>query len=376
MLKRTPLFEVHQKAGARLVEFGGWLMPLHYTGIVSEHLAVRRAAGVFDVSHMGEVLVQGPAAAAFLNHVLTNDIRKLSPGRGQYTLLCNANGGVMDDLYAYQLGDALFLLVVNAARTEADLAWLRGRAAVFAGPDALQVEDASNDYAALAVQGPRVREFLASCVLGRSVAGAAVDGVTALKKNQIAEFAGLGGRLLVACTGYTGEDGFEILGGAETIRQLWERLIEVGQGCALQPCGLGARDTLRTEMGYPLYGHELDEETTPLEAGLGAFVAMNKGDFVGRAALAAQSRDGVGKHAVAFKLAEKSPPPRPGYAIWADGTPIGKVTSGTQSPSLGVGIGLGYVPTGYAQAGGEVEVEIRARRFPAVIVRKPIYQPA
>lgn len=373
-LRQTPLFDIHQKAGARLIEFGGWLMPLHYAGIVVEHLAVRQAAGLFDISHMGEVLVRGRAAAAFLNHVLTNDIRKLSPGRGQYTLLCNEGGGVIDDLYAYQLAEEMFLLVVNAARTEADVAWLERWAAVFAGRDALVVEDASSRYAAIAVQGPRARELVAQCVPDLAFAGTAAECVTALQKNRLALLAGPTGELLVACTGYTGEDGFEILGTADAIRRLWVRLLELGSAHGLQPCGLGARDTLRTEMGYPLYGHELDERTSPIEAGLGAFVAADKGDFVGRPVLAAHKLGAATKRCIAFRMAEKAPPPRPGYVILADGKPVGNVTSGTSSPSLGVGIGLGYVAGVCAQPGTRLEIEVRGRTFPAQVVSKPIYR--
>jgi aminomethyltransferase len=372
MLKRTPLFEAHRKLGARLVEFGGWEMPVQYTGIVEEHLAVRQAAGLFDISHMGEVTASGAAAAAFLNHALTNDIRKLAPGQGQYTLLCNERGGVIDDLYAYRLTDEVYLLIINAARIEADVAWLQARAAEFAGRGELRMTDASHNYAAVAVQGPRVREFIDACIPGASNAGTRVAQITDLKKNQIGGFPFHNASVLVARTGYTGEDGFEIIGSDDSVRQIWDTILGVGGPFGVKPCGLGARDTLRTEVCYPLYGHELDENTTPIEAGLGFFVALDKGEFIGRTTLATQKADGVRKKCVAFKMTGKSAPPRPHYAIWANGARVGEVTSGTQSPSLGTGIGLGCVPPELAVAGTALEIEIRGKRAAAVVVRKPI----
>lgn len=372
MLKRTPLFEAHQQLGGRLVEFGGWEMPVQYTGIVDEHLAVRQAAGIFDISHMGEVTVSGTAATAFLNHVLANDIRKLAPGHGQYTLLCNAHGGVIDDLYAYRLSAETYLLIINAARIAADVAWLEAQASSFAGPGELRMTDASHNYAAIAVQGPRVREFIDACIPGASVSGARVSRVTALQKNQIGGFPCHNAAVLVARTGYTGEDGFEIIGSDNSIRGVWADVLRAGQSSGVKPCGLGARDTLRTEMGYPLYGHELDEQTTPIEAGLGFFVALDKGEFNGRATLAAQKAKGVRKKCIAFKMTGKSAPPRPHYAIWARGAAVGEVTSGTQSPSLNLGIGLGYVPPELAGADTAIEIEIRGKRTAAVVVRKPI----
>ena len=373
-LNRTPLFTAHQQLGAKLIDFGGWEMPVQYTSIVEEHLAVRQAAGIFDISHMGEVTVSGAAAADFLNRTLTNDVRKLASGQGQYTLMCNERGGAIDDLYVYRLCDEVYLLIVNASRVKADVAWLQSRAATFPQRSGLQLTDASHNYAALAVQGPRVKEFINDCVKGASISAARVERATDLRKNQIGEFHFEHGGVLVSRTGYTGEDGFEIIGSDKAIQQVWDKILAAGRSFGLKPCGLGARDTLRTEVCYPLYGHELDENTTPMEAGLGFFVSLDKGDFIGRAILAEQKAKGTGRKLAAFKMSGKSAPPRPHYPIWANGVRVGDVTSGTQSPSLGIGIGMGYVPPGLAKPGTEIEIEIRGKRSPALVVARPIYR--
>jgi len=374
MLKRTCLFAAHQSLGGRLIEFGGWEMPVQYTSITDEHLAVRNAAGIFDISHMGEVTVSGAAAAEFLNSILTNDIRRLAPGEGQYTLMPNERGGVIDDLYAYRLSEEVFLLIINASRIEPDVGWLQARAAVFSRRSELRLTDASHNYAAVAVQGPRVKDFIDACLPGASVSGMRVDRVTGLKKKQIAGFPFEKGGVLVSRTGYTGEDGFEIIGSDEAIRQAWEKILAAGRPAGIKPCGLGARDTLRTEVCYPLYGHELDEETTPMEAGLGFFVALDKGEFCGRAVLAAQKTGGTRKKLVAFKMTDKSAPPRPCYPIGTNGTDVGIVTSGTQSPSLGIGIGMGYVPPELARPDTKIEIGIRGKRFGGVVVSRPVYK--
>lgn len=374
MLKRTTLFAAHQELGARLIDFGGWEMPVQYTSITDEHLAVRKAAGLFDISHMGEVTVSGTAASAFLNQTLTNDIRKLSPGDGQYTLMCNERGGVIDDLYAYCLSEGVYLLIINAARIEVDVAWLQAQGTQFAAADRLQVGDASHNYAAVAVQGPRVKEFINDCLPGASISAMRVDCVTDLKKNQMGGFPCSHGSVLVSRTGYTGEDGFEVVGSDEAIRHVWDAVLEQGAAVGVKPCGLGARDTLRTEVCYPLYGHELDENTTPIEAGVGFFVSLDKGDFIGRSVLAEQKANGVRKKCVAFKMTEKSAPPRSHYPIWAGGAKVGEVVSGTQSPSLGIGIGMGYVPPELGKADTRIEIEIRGRRSAAVVVAKPLYR--
>lgn len=374
MLKRTPLFAAHQKLGAKFVDFGGWEMPIQYTSITDEHLAVRKAAGIFDISHMGEITVSGAASADFLNYVLTNDIRKIGPGEGQYTLMCNERGGVIDDLYAYALSHGVYLLIVNASRVREDVSWLQQHMAQFRRSDELCMTDASHNYAAVAVQGPRVKEFIDSCIAGASNCALRAPRVTALKKNQIGGFLFNGHDVLVSRTGYTGEDGFEIVGNDKPVQGVWDTLLEAGKPFGIKPCGLGARDTLRTEVCYPLYGHELDENTTPIEAGLGFFVSLDKGDFIGRAVLAEQKAKGVPKKCAAFRMTDKSAPPRPQYPIWAEGSRVGEVVSGTQSPSLNVGIGMGYMPPEFAKAGTAIEIEIRAKRSPAIVVQKPIYK--
>ena len=376
-LKRTPLFEIHQKLGGRLVEFGGWEMPVQYTSIMDEHQAVRKSAGIFDISHMGEVLVSGARAAEFLNRTLTNDIRKLAPGEGQYTLMCNERGGVIDDLYAYRLAAAEYLLIINASRIDADVAWLEVQRAAFGAGDALQLRNVSDETGAVAVQGPHVAGFIDQCLPGPSAGGTAVSRTSELKKNEIARFDFGGQPVWLGRTGYTGEDGFEVVAPAARIAAVWTKIMEAGRAHGLQPAGLGARDTLRTEVCYPLYGHELDENTTPIEAGLGFFVALDKGDFTGRPTLAAQKAGGPARKCVAFKMMERSAPPRPHYPIWSagpDAAVIGEVVSGTQSPSLGIGIGMGYVKSEFARRETQIEIEIRGRRAPAMIVPKPLYK--
>jgi aminomethyltransferase len=374
MLKRTALFSAHQKLGAKLIDFGGWEMPVQYTSITDEHLAVRSAAGIFDISHMGEVTISGAAAEEFLNHVLTNDVRKLTPGLGQSTLMCNERGGVVDDLYAYKLSEQVFLLIINASRIEADVAWLDAQVAKFPRQNELRLTDASHNYAAVAVQGPSVKDFINDCFNGASSSAKRVNCVTDLKKNEIGGFHFEHGSVLVSRTGYTGEDGFEITGSDEAIQHAWDKVLEIGKPFGIKPCGLGARDTLRTEVCYPLYGHELDEETTPIEAGVGFFVSLDKGEFNGRKFLAEQKTNGVKKKLVAFKMTDKSAPPRPRYPIWANGASVGEVVSGTQSPSLGIGIGMGFVPPEFAKPDTMIEIEIRGKRFAAVVVPKPIYK--
>jgi aminomethyltransferase len=351
MLKRTALFSAHQKLGAKLIDFGGWEMPVQYTSITDEHLAVRNAAGIFDISHMGEVTVSGAGAEEFLNRTLTNDIRNLAPGDGQYTLMCNEHGGVIDDLYAYKLSGGVYFLIVNASRIEADVVWLQSQAAKFSGE--LKLTDASHNYSAVAVQGPRVKDFINDVISGVSISAMRVARATDLKKNQIGGFKFENQSVLVSRTGYTGEDGFEITGGDEAILHIWNQILEIGK-----PFGI----------------HELDEETTPIEAGVGFFVALDKGEFNGRSVLAEQKANGVKKKLGAFKMTDKSAPPRPHYAIYSDDKKIGKVTSGTQSPSLGIGIGMGYVPPEFAKPDTKIEIEIRGKRFSAVVVPKPIYR--
>jgi aminomethyltransferase len=376
-MKRTPLFNVHQRFGGKLIEFGGWEMPVQYTGIVDEHLAVRKAAGLFDISHMGEASVSGPGAEGFLNRTLTNDLRKLAVGQGQYTLMCNERGGVIDDLYAYRLGPDDYLLIINASRIDADVAWMQSQWATFPGRDRVRLRNVSDETGAVAVQGPRVIEFIDECFPGAARGGTPSGKPSDLKKNQTAQFGFQGQAVWVSRTGYTGEDGFEVVAPAGLIEAVWERLLAAGQPHGMKPAGLGARDTLRTEVCYPLYGHELDEHTTPMEAALGFFVALDKGDFVGRQVLAEQKAKGVARKLVAFRMTQKSAPPRPHYPIWSgepQATRLGQVVSGTQSPSLGVGIGLGYVPPAFARPQTPLAIEIRGKTWPAVVAPKPLYQ--
>ena len=377
MLKRTPLFAAHQKLGGKLIEFGGWEMPVQYSSIVDEHLAVRRAGGLFDISHMGEVFVRGPGALEFLNFILTNDARKLAPGQGQYTLLCNEKGGVIDDLYAYRLADHEFLLVINASRIDPDVAWILRQHGAWAGRAQVEVRHVSDELGAVALQGPRVRGFMDAVFPGPFLRGAPVKKASELKKNEIAVGSFAGHTVYLGCTGYTGEDGFEIIAPAGVMEEIWNRLLAEGHAHCLQPAGLGARDTLRTEVCYPLYGHELNEETTPIEAGVGFFVSLDKGEFMGRGVLAAQKAAGPARKCVAFKMTDKSAPPRPGYPIWTSGSTaeiVGEVVSGTQSPSMNVGIGMGYVPAALSKPGTAIEIEIRGRRFPAVVMAKPLFR--
>lgn len=371
MLKRTPLFELHRQLGARLVEFGGWEMPVQYSSIVDEHLTVRKAAGIFDISHMGQFRVTGPTALPFLNYLLTNNVSKLTPGQGQYTLLCNNQGGTVDDLYIYQIAPHSYLLIVNASRIETDFAWLQNHFQRFPDTSGTQLLNRSAESGAIALQGPTAREFIDQSFPDSHPA------LSALKKNEIQQIHFQGQEAWVACTGYTGEDGFEIAAPAQLLVPLWTTLSSFGQPHGLKPAGLGCRDTLRTEMGYPLYGHELDESTSPLEAGLGKFVDLEKPDFIGRAALLAQKAGPLRKKSAAFVMTEKSAPPRPGYPIWNANrsTAIGSVASGTQSPSLNLGIGMGFVPPDQSEPGTPLHIEIRGKFCPATVVRKPIYRP-
>ena len=365
--KRTPLFEVHATLGARIVEFGGWEMPVFYSSIAQEHQANREAAGLFDISHMGEFLFDGPDAFEFLNCMLTNDLAKLKPGQGQYTLLCQDNGGVIDDLYAYRLGQDQYMLIVNASRIEVDWMWIKAQRNTRHKALQFEMRDSSGVLSAMALQGPKAEEIIAG------VFPAAVE----LQKNEITELVFAGEAAWVSRTGYTGEDGFELVVPNERAAPLWDKLMSLGQSLGLLPAGLGSRDTLRIEAGYSLYGHELTPETTPIEAALGWAVALDKPNFIGNKMLALQKQDGVSRRCIAFKMNGKSAPPREHYNIFSTegaGREIGEVTSGTQSPSLGYGIGLGYVESAYAKTSTDIEIEIRNRRFPAEIVKRPIYR--
>lgn len=348
---RTPLFESHVAAGGRMVDFAGWEMPVQYSGILAEHRAVREAAGVFDISHMGEFFVVGPGCAAWLDSLLTNNVASLPDGTAQYSLMLNGRGGVIDDLIVYRLGAEKFLLIVNASMIGEDAAWMAGRLA-----EGIEFVNASSDFAALAIQGPLAGGIFAK-LFGREMPS---------ERNRILQ---IGGDFVVT-TGYTGEAGFEWIMPAAEAASAWRRALDAGA----KPCGLGARDTLRLEMCYPLNGSDLSPDRTPLEAGLGYFVDLAKPDFVGKSALVAQKAGGVPSRLCALRVTEKTPPIRPHYPVWIDGEPVTETTSGALSPSLGEGIALAYLPAGYAKPGQEVEIEVRGKRFRACVRKKPLYQ--
>jgi aminomethyltransferase len=359
MARRTPLFDAHRALGARLVEFAGWEMPLAYRGAAEEHRVVRERCGLFDVSHMGEIEVRGPAAAAVCQELTVNDVRRLRIGDGLYSLFCTERGGVLDDLIVFRLGRERYLLVVNAATTASDYAWIRDRAGERAA-----VIDRSAELGLLALQGPEAERALRTLT--------ALD-LGALRPFTAIESAVAGVTTLVSRTGYTGEDGFELLAAAPEAQALWEALLEAARRRDGLPAGLGARDTLRLEAGLPLCGTDMDETTTPLEAGLAWVVKLDKGDFIGRSVLAEQAARGVPRRLVGLELAEPGVP-RHGYAVWQNGTAVGTVTSGTRSPTLGTYIGLAYVAAGATAPGTPVAVEIRGRRVPARVVARPFYR--
>lgn len=335
-------------------------MPVQYTSITDEHQAVRNNVGVFDISHMGQLTAFGAATAAWLNRMLTNNIDKLEVGTGQYTFLLNAGGGIIDDLIVYRTGLDEFLLVVNASRTEEDFAWLQKHL-----EGEVQFENRSAESAGLAIQGPKVVELF-RLLFRRDIELPA--------RNEIRNFEFLGINLMIARTGYTGEDGVEVFFRAADAATIWNEVLARGQSLGIRPCGLGARDTLRLEMCYPLNGNDLTPEHNPIEAGLGFFVDLNKPEFMGREVLARIKESGAARKLVPFKMKAKGPPPRPHYSVWHDGEQISEVTSGTLSPSLNQGIGMAYLPTAHAKIGGEIEIEIRGQKFPAVIEKKPLYK--
>lgn len=355
-LKRTPLYRAHLAAGGRLVPFGGWEMPVQYSGINAEHRAVRSRVGVFDISHMGQIEVGGADGLAFLQYLFPGNIAQLEMGKVMYSVMCNERGGVIDDLAVYRLDEKKYLLVVNASRISADLEWVEERSTAFT---AVEIGDVSLQKGMLAVQGPQAEELLAD-LLGNRVRAVAyycsfqdeIDGM----------------KIMVSRTGYTGEDGFEVICPAEQVGKMWHRIIEAGA----TPCGLGARDTLRTEMGYSLYGRELNEESNPLEAGLGWVLKLDKEeDFVGKQALLALQKEGKYRRRVGFKMSEKGIP-RPQYSVCNEaGEQIGVVTSGTQSPTLEMGIGLARVEREARKRGTNLLIDMRGKLRRAEVVRLP-----
>ena len=374
-MKRTTLFEKHRALGAKFVEFGGWEMPVYYRGIGPEHLAVRASGGIFDISHMGEFVVSGPAAATFLSKALTNRVGSLDVGWGHYTLLCNEAGGVIDDLYLFRLFDDVFTLVVNASRIETDFRALEEVAA--ANPGAYELTNVSERTDALAIQGPNVSKWIDLAFSGTRRFGADVAQPSDLKKNQIAQFEVAPWNdqsIWISRTGYTGEDGFEVLFSPDIAEAVWDRVMETGAPHGVEAVGLGARDTLRLEACYPLYGHELDESGTPLEAGVGFFVDLKDGVFRGAEALRSQKTKGISRRLVALCVEGKAPPPRADYPVFADKdaeSAVGATTSGAPSPSLKTGIALAYVPVEFAKVDTSLWIESRGRRFPARVVKKP-----
>jgi aminomethyltransferase len=359
MARRTALFEAHRTLGARIVEFAGWDMPVSYTGALDEHRAVRTRCGLFDVSHMGEIELRGVGAGTLCQDLTVNDVSRLGDGDGQYSVLCNATGGVLDDLVLFRRAADRFVLVVNAANTVADLAWIAARA-----PDHVAVHDVSAETALLALQGPDAERALRTLT--------ALD-LTAMRPFTMREGAIAGVHALVSRTGYTGEDGFELFVPVAEARAVWNAVLAAVRRRGGLPCGLAARDTLRLEAGLPLCGTDMDEGTTPLEAGIGWVVKLRKASFVGRDALVRQAEGRISRRLVGLQLCEPGIP-RHGHAVWRDGVRIGTVTSGTKSPTLGTFIGMAYVDAGSTRPGTAVAVEIRDRRLAAHVVERPFYR--
>ena len=375
--KKTPLYDEHVRLGAKIVPFAGWLMPVQYSSIVEEHQTVRNNVGIFDISHMGQFIVDGAAGRQWLNRMLTNNVENLATGAGQYTFLLNENGGIIDDLIVYRIASETFLLVVNAARADDDFAWLQDHLEVGHAsglPDrtdrkrdacATMLTSRSANFGAVAVQGPRTAALF-DALFGKEIELPA--------RNHIVDVPFGTTNVSVARTGYTGEDGIEVFSPASDAVKFWRAALERGKPLGIKPCGLGARDTLRLEMCYPLNGSDLSPERNPIEAGLGFFVDLTKPDFVGRDALLKTKQSGPAEKLVPFRMTKKGPPPRPHYAVFRNGEQIGEVTSGTLSPSLNWGIGMAYVSSAHAKIGAEIDIEIRGQKFPGTVEKKPLYR--
>lgn len=358
-LKRTPLYQAHIDAGAKVIDFGGWEMPVQYAGILEECRAVRTAAGLFDVSHMGELELSGPGALALIQKLVTNDISTMRDGQVRYSPMCYPNGGVVDDLMVYRFGADHYWLVVNASNCDKDYAWVQANL-----EGDVKVRNISGDKAEVALQGPASLAILQpltdidlSSIKYYYLACGRVNGVDAV----------------VSRTGYTGEDGFEVYIAPEAAMPLWQKILEVGREHGIMPIGLGARDTLRFEAAMPLYGHELSETITPLEAGLSRYVCLDKPGFIGREALAAQAAAGLKRKLVGFEMIDRGIP-RAEYQLAKNGETIGFVTSGTYSPTLNRNLGMGLVATEYAETGTEIEVVIRGKNCRARIIPRPFYR--
>ncbi|MFN8389187.1 MAG: glycine cleavage system aminomethyltransferase GcvT [Bdellovibrionota bacterium] len=368
--RKTPLYDNHQKLGAKFTEFGGWMMPVRYSGLVDEHVAVREAAGLFDVSHMGEITVTGPKAFAFLQFMCSNDLKKIRPGEAQYSALLNPRGGVIDDIIIYMLSAESYLLCVNAGNTEKDWNWIQQ-----SNTFGVTLKNVSSAYGQIALQGPRAREIL-SQLLG-------IDSQTISRndfrpftfrvlKHQLGE--GAPTELIVACTGYTGEDGFEIFCPAERTSALWDSLLEVGQPLGLKPAGLGARDTLRLEACYPLHGHELRDDISALSSGLGWIVQFDKGDFIGRDALLKDQSEGLPYRLVGLEVLSPGIIREGTKLFTAGGEEIGWVASGTKPPTVNAAIGMGFVPPEHAALGTKLTAEVRGKHLDVKIIRRPFYK--
>ena len=344
--KKTCLYDKHVALGALISPFGGFDMPIQYSNIVDEHQAVRQACGVFDVSHMGEVLISGPDAERYVNHIFTNDVREMPVGKILYGMMCYEHGGVVDDLLVYKMASDCFFLVINASNIDKDWAWIQEQAK---GYD-VQLEHQSDLYGELAIQGPEAEAVMEE-VLGLEC-----------KELVFYTFKTIG-KVIVSRTGYTGEDGFEVYADAAYINECWDKLMASGR---CKPCGLGCRDTLRFEVGLPLYGDELSEDITPIMAGLGIFVKLDKDEFIGKEALAKQKAEGAPKKLVGIELSDKAIP-RHGYAVLKDGQPIGEVTTGYHTISTDKSVCMALVDAAYASLGTEVEIQIRKKTFPGTV---------
>ncbi|PIC81000.1 glycine cleavage system protein T [Sporosarcina sp. P18a] len=360
-LLRTPLFESYKEYGGKTIDFGGWELPVQFSSIKAEHEAVRTKAGLFDVSHMGEVFVSGGGALDYLQKLVTNDVSKLKIGQAQYTVMCNEQGGTIDDFLIYKLEEARYLLVVNASNIEKDVAWMEKQRI-----DNVVIDNQSSNYALLALQGPMAESVLQKLT---------DEPLEEIKFFRFKEHVQVGGEnVLVSRTGYTGENGFEIYGTPEAIQNLWTKILLEGKEDGVVPAGLGARDTLRFEAGLPLYGQELREDISPLEAGLGFVVKVNKEEnFIGKDILVKQKEQGVERKLVGLEMIDKGIP-RTGYKVFVGDREIGEVTTGTQSPTLKKNIGFALLSTEFTELGTEVEVEIRAKRLKAKVIATPFYK--
>lgn len=357
-MKKTALNSIHKELGAKMVEFAGWEMPVQYEGVRQEHLAVRSSCGLFDVSHMGEIEVRGNDAIEFSQWVTTNDVKKVQDNQAQYTLLCNTQGGVVDDVIIYKFSDEHFLFCVNASNSDKDFDWIKKEESKFD----VEVTDKSPEYSQIAVQGPKSIAILSNAI------GAHLDDI---KKFRFKIINWNGYEMIVARTGYTGEEGFEVFLPWDGAPLLWNSLMEAGAGFDVKPCGLGARDTLRIEMGYSLYGHEIDEDINPLEAGLSRYIKLDVDDFIGKDCLVESLNKGLSNTLVGFQLLDRGIP-RQGYGIFKKDTFLGNVTSGTLSPSLEKSIGLGYLSNN-VEHDDIIQIQIRDTLRDAQIVSIPFY---